>query len=41
MTGVPAVPEDAGRPADPGQVQDYDRIAEAYEALNETSLAND
>jgi SAM-dependent methyltransferase len=37
---MPAVPENPARPADPPRVNDYDTLAEAYTADNETSLIN-
>src|SRR5215472_4976523 len=40
MDRMSTVPEDGALPAGPSRVNDYDSIAEAYAALNETSLAN-
>ena len=40
MERMPTVPEDGALPASPSRASDYDSIAEAYAALNETSLAN-
>src|ERR1700691_5957443 len=37
---MPTVPENPARPADPPTVNDYDVLAEAYTADNETSLIN-
>jgi ubiquinone/menaquinone biosynthesis C-methylase UbiE len=40
MERMPTVPENGALPASPSPANDYDSIAEAYAALNETSLAN-
>ncbi len=40
MDRMPAAPEDRARPADQLRANDYDRLAEAYTAENETSLIN-
>jgi hypothetical protein len=40
MERMPTVPEGGALPFFPSQANDYDSIAEAYAALNETSLAN-
>jgi SAM-dependent methyltransferase len=40
MGRMPTVPENPARPADPPTVNDYDTLAEAYTADNETSLIN-
>src|SRR2546429_7171404 len=40
MDRMPPVPENRVRPADPPRVNDYDVLAEAYTASNETSLFN-
>src|SRR5690349_19679027 len=40
MDRVLSVPEKRGLPADPPRVNDYDVLAEAYTAENETSLFN-
>jgi len=40
MDRMPPVPEHRVRPADPPRVNDYDVLAEAYTADNETSLFN-
>ena len=37
---MPPVPENGALPADPPRVNDYDILAEAYTAENETSLIN-
>ena len=37
MGGMPPVPGHRARPADPPRVNDYDVLAEAYTAENETS----
>jgi len=40
MDDMPTVPENRVRPADPAGVNDYDVLAEAYAADNESSLVN-
>src|SRR5215472_2834673 len=40
MDRMSTVPEDGALPAGPSRVNDYDSIADAYAAENETSLAN-
>ena len=40
MDSMPPVPENRALPADPPRVNDYDSLAEAYTAENETSLIN-
>ena len=40
MDRMPPVPDNRVRPADPPRVNDYDVLAEAYTASNETSLFN-
>jgi ubiquinone/menaquinone biosynthesis C-methylase UbiE len=40
MERMPTIPEDGALPAAPSRANHYDSIAEAYAALNETSLAN-
>src|SRR6476660_8531940 len=40
MNRMPTVPENRVMPADPPRVNDYDVLAEAYTAENETSLFN-
>src|SRR5437879_9521392 len=40
MDRMPPVPDNRVRPADPRRVNDYDVLAEAYTASNETSLFN-
>jgi len=40
MVRMPPVPENRVLPADPPRVNDYDVLAEAYTASNETSLFN-
>ena len=40
MDRMPTAPENRTQPADPPRVNDYDILAEAYTAENETSLIN-
>lgn len=40
MDRMPPVPENVARPADSPRVNDYDILAEAYTAENESSLIN-